>query len=298
MPGADDERGRQGGRNLVLRATATYMMRVPHLLSAIEMRDIVTAPFAHVVRNEAVPAAVYEQLALSFPGLETLVGSREAVGANVAVLMASQDVLKDPRIPSLWRTFFEYYTSADYWQEVVQIFAPEFRRAFPDLEERVGRAYKDWRVVPRGLEGTAEVRLDCQFVMNTPVVKPSSVRTPHVDLGDKIFSAMLYFREPTDTSTGGDLDLYRWHRAPRFIKHRVLPRDIERVQTVPYAANTYVGFVNSEVAVHGVSPRSITSVPRRYINFIAELPVKAFKPQQLGKLRRWFLSNVLSSCLE
>jgi len=264
------------------------MMSVPHLLSLIEPQDIVPAPFAHVVRPEAVLTTVYDQLALTFPSLETLVGNRRAVGANFAVRMARQEVLKEPGIPHLWRAFFEYYTSLDYWQEVVRIFAPEFRHAFPDLEERVGRAYADWRVVPRGVEGPAEVRLDCQFVMNTPVVTPSSVKPPHVDLGDKIFSAMLYFREPTDTSTGGDLDLYRWRLAPRFIKHRVLPRDVERVQTVPYAANTYVAFVNSEVAVHGVSPRSITSVPRRYINFIAELPIKAFTPPQLGKLQRWF----------
>jgi hypothetical protein len=42
------------------------------------------------------------------------------------------------------------------------------------------------------------------------------------------------------------------------------------VKTVPYRANSYLCFVNSSEAVHGVSPRDTTDVPRRYINFIAD----------------------------
>ena len=45
--------------------------------------------------------------------------------------------------------------------------------------------------------------------------------------------------------------------------------------------------------MHGVSPRDTTDVPRRYINFIAELPVKAFEPKQIGRLQRfWYASEV------
>ena len=286
----DGERKRRTGVNPVLGATTEQRTCVPHLLSDITTEDIVKEPFLHFVRTKAVPTAVYEQLAVGFPSLETIVGRGAEVGSNVAVRMSSKEVLNDRRIPYLWREFFAYYTSAAYWREVVRVFARDFRREFPGLEDRVGRAYEDWRVVPRGCDGEAEVRLDCQFVMNTPVVKPSSVKTPHVDLCDKIFSALLYFRDPADIAAGGDLDLYRWRRKPRFVKHRVLERDVEHVQTVKYAANAYICFVNSESAVHGVSPRGVTSIPRRYINFIAELPVKAFKPKQLSKLHRLLFS--------
>ncbi|MGH7961939.1 MAG: 2OG-Fe(II) oxygenase [Candidatus Binatia bacterium] len=264
---------------------------VPHLLSDVERGDIVKEPFAHIVRQNALPVAMYEELAGGFPSLEMILGGRSDVGTNVAVRLSIPEVLNDCHIPRRWREFFAYHTSVEYWREVVRVFSGEFRHTFPDLEKRIGRAYEDWRVVRRGFDGAAEVRLDCQFVMNTPVVKPSSVKPPHVDLGDKIVSALLYFRDPTDTATGGDLDLYRWRRGPRFVKHRVLERDIERVETVPYAANTFLCFVNSEVAVHGVSPRSVTTVPRRYINFIAELPIKAFKPQQLNPLQQFLFST-------
>ena len=211
--------------------------------------------------------------------------------------MTAKQVLGDRRISALWREFFDYHTSADYWRDVTRLFAPYFRREFPGLEERMGRPYEDWRVMPRGFAGEADVRLDCQFVMNTPVTRKSTVKTPHVDLCDKIFSALFYMRDPEDHSSGGDLDIYDWRREPRFIKHRTLNRDVELVKTVPYRANSYLCFVNSAAAVHGVSPRDLTQVPRRYINFIAELPIKAFEPKQLSRMQRFWYGAEVDSAL-
>ncbi len=265
----------------------------PKLLSGARLSDIITEPFAHYTQSDIVPAALYEELSASFPSLAVIVNNRIDVGSNEAVRMTVKQVLGDRRISPLWREFFDYHTSAEYWRDIVRLFAPHFRRQFADLEERVGRAYEDWRVVPRGYAGDADVRLDCQFVMNTPVTNKSSVKTAHIDLCDKIFSALFYMRDPRDRSAGGDLDLYDWRRTPRFVKHRTLGRDVELVKTVPYRANSYVCFVNSPHAVHGVSPRDITDVPRRYINFIAELPIKAFEPTQIGRLQRfWYASEV------
>ena len=272
---------------------AVIASRTPKLLAEVRQSDIVTAPYAHYTQTDVVPAPLYQELAAEFPTLATIVNERSDIGSNEAVRMTAKQVLTDRRIAPLWREFFEYHTSADYWRNVTRLFAVHFRREFPGLEERVGRAYEDWRVVPRGYAGEADVRLDCQFVMNTPVKRKSSVKTAHIDLCDKIFSALYYMRDPRDQSEGGDLDIYDWRREPRFIKHRALNRDVEVVKTVPYRANSYLCFVNSPEAVHGVSPRGTTDVPRRYINFIAELPVKAFEPKQLGRLQRfWYASEV------
>jgi len=272
---------------------AVIASRTPKLLAEVRQSDIVTAPYAHYTQTDVVPAPLYQELAAEFPTLSTIVNERSDIGSNEAVRMTVKQVLTDRRIAPLWREFFEYHTSADYWRNVTRLFAVHFRREFPGLEERVGRAYEDWRVVPRGYAGEADVRLDCQFVMNTPVTRKSSVKTAHIDLCDKIFSALYYMRDPRDQSQGGDLDIYDWRREPRFVKHRALIRDVEVVKTVPYRANSYLCFVNSPQAVHGVSPRDTTDVPRRYINFIAELPVKAFEPKQLGRLQRfWYASEV------
>jgi hypothetical protein len=73
----------------------------------------------------------------------------------------------------------------------------------------------------------------------------------------------------------------------------VLDRDVEMVKAIEYAPNTYTCFLNSPRAVHAVSPRSVTPVPRRYINFIAELPFKAFKTTQLSRFQRfWYRKEV------
>lgn len=272
---------------------AVIASRTPKLLMDVKQNDIVTEPYAHYTQADVVPAPLYQELAAAFPTLATIVNERSDIGSNEAVRMTVKQVLGDRRIAPLWREFFEYHTSADYWRDVTRLFAVHFRREFPGLEDRVGRAYEDWRVVPRGYAGEAEVRLDCQFVMNTPVKRKSSVKTAHIDLCDKIFSALYYMRDPRDQSEGGDLDIYDWRREPRFVKHRALMRDVKPVKTVPYRANSYLCFVNSPQAVHGVSPRDTTDVPRRYINFIAELPVKAFEPKQIGRLQRfWYASEV------
>ena len=272
---------------------AVIASRTPKLLADVKQSDIVTEPYAHYTKTDMVAAPLYQELAAEFPTLATIVNERSDIGSNEAVRMTAKQVLADRRISPLWREFFEYHTSADYWRDVTRLFAVHFRREFPGLEERVGRAYEEWRVVPRGYAGDADVRLDCQFVMNTPVTRKSSVKTAHIDLCDKIFSALYYMRDPRDQSEGGDLDIYDWRREPRFVKHRALTRDVEVVKTVPYRANAYLCFVNSPQAVHGVSPRDTTDVPRRYINFIAELPVKAFEPKQIGRLQRfWYASEV------
>ena len=272
---------------------AVVASRTPKLLSDVQPGDIITKPYAHYTRANAMAAPLYAELAEGFPTLAMIVNDRMDIGSNEAVRMTAKQVLSDRRISPLWREFFEYHTSTEYWREVTRLFAGHFRREFPGLEERIGRAYEDWRVVPRGYAGEAEVRLDCQFVMNTPVTHKSSVKTAHVDLCDKIFSALFYMRDPRDDGRGGDLDIYQWRREPRFIKHRALTRDVQLAKTVPYQANSYLCFVNSPRAVHGVSPRDTTDIPRRYINFIAELPVKAFEPKQLGRLQRfWYASEV------
>jgi hypothetical protein len=269
-----------------------------HLLQDIGPSDVVEQPYPHYISSHALADDAYAVLEEEFPALETILDGRNYAN-NQAVRMTVKQVLSDRRISPLWREFFDYHTGKDYWRDVVRVFGERFRREFPGLEERVGRHYEDWRVVPRGFSGDADLHLDCQFVMNTPVTAMSRVKTTHIDLSDKIFSALFYFRDQADASSGSDFEIYRWRREPRFIKHRVMNRDVEVVKTVKYGPNTYACFLNSPHAVHAVSPRSITQVPRRYINFIAELPFKAFKTKQLNRLQRfWHREEVQTASQE
>jgi hypothetical protein len=261
-------------------------MEGPRLLASDDAQAVHQAPFAHVVVAPAIDAPVYERLAAAFPALERFSGHGDLAASNRAIRMNAADVARDDRVVRSWRDFFAYHTSAEHWHDIVRVFGESLRREYPDLEDRIGRPYRDWRAAPRGTDAPADVRLDCQFVVNTPVTARSSVKTAHVDKYDKIFSALFYLPDPRERGAGGDLELYAWRRAPRFVKHRVLDRDVEPVKTIAYAPNTYVAFVNSPRSVHGVSPRAVTDVPRRYVNFVAEVPRPAFRPKQVGPLLR------------
>jgi hypothetical protein len=242
-------------------------------------------PFPHLIRLPAIPTDVYQDLAASFPEPQLILGHRDGSMNNAAARLPHFKVQDNPEIAALWRDFFGYHSSAAFWLDVLAVFGPSFRQRFPMAETMAGKAFEDWRIAPRGVDKSADAWIDCQFVINTAVTKSISVKTPHVDKRDTMFSGLFYLRDPRDDSSGGNLTLYKWQRDPRFLKHRmILPHDVAEVRTINYDANLFVGFVNDPTAAHAVSPRSVTNVPRRYINLIVETRFKLF---ELPPVNRW-----------
>lgn len=252
-------------------------MALCSILGCSTSTDVALAPFAHLARAQALPGDLYSRLADAFPEAAQILGGRSDFRGNAAARLPAMKVLGNPAIDPVWREFFAVHTSNQFWQDICRVFGPALRAAFPGLEGRIGLPMAEWRAGPRGRAGPGEIRLDCQFVVNTPAQRTSSVKTPHVDKCDTIFSALLYFRDPQDLAEGGALDLYAWKVAPRFLRHRmILPQDVEARHRLDYAANSLACFVNSAQAAHGVSPRGPACHPRRYVNFIAEMPFAAF----------------------
>ena len=136
--------------------------------------------------------------------------------------------------------------------------------------------------------------LDCQFCVNSPVTKPSSVRTPHIDKEYKFFNALLYCRHPDDDADGGDLVLYKFKSKPGFsgAGRTAIPNRVEPVASVPYRPNTLVLFLNSLNSVHGVTPRPVNNHIRRYINITGMVRQDLFKVPKpnriLARLERAF----------
>lgn len=266
------------------------------ILAGSRADDVQIDPFPHLVRNYCLRASVYHDLAAAFPTTNAILGGRETRLVNAAARLPVIKVLDNAAIAPMWRDFFAFHTSDGFWKDVVRVFGAALRATHPDLERQAGRELDAWRVGPRGAASKFDVELDCQFVVNTPwpagtVAKAGrrqlSVKTAHVDKRDTILSALLYFRDPDDRGAGGDLELYAWNREPRFLKPRViLPSDVELREQVPYAANTLVAFVNSAKAAHGVTPRAPSPLPRRYVNFIAEVPFAVFETPMLGRMRQ------------
>ncbi|HKP26009.1 MAG TPA: hypothetical protein VJV39_19220 [Dongiaceae bacterium] len=268
------------------------------ILAGSRPEDIGGEPFSHLVRKACLPIGHYQELAASFPPLEVVLGGRAPHLVNAAARLPAFKVLDNPAVASVWRDFFAFHTSDLFWNDIVRVFGSAMRATHPDLERMAGKELEAWRAGPRGASVDLDVRLDCQFVVNTPwpagkaaraTWPQRSVKSAHVDKRDTVFSALLYFREPDDTAAGGDLELYAWKHEPRFLKPRVIvPSDIELRGRVPYASNTLVAFVNSVRAAHGVTPRAPSPLPRRYINFIVEVPFRVFETTMFSPMERLF----------
>ena len=123
----------------------------------------------------------------------------------------------------------------------------------------------------------------------TRINRYTVLRGPHVDNPVELYAGLLYFRSDHDTSTGGDLELFRFkNRSFAFQGKAEIDEDqVEKIDTIKYEQNTLAFFINSLSSLHGVTARSVTQVPRRYINIIGELP-----SLQLFKLPRSFLDRL------
>lgn len=248
------------------------------ILARITPDQIVYDPYPHIFAPDALAPEYYAELDAAYPSMETVAGPGPHAN-NRAYFLWAQKVLDNPEIPAIWREFFAYHCSGEFLKEAVAFWRPAIAQAFPDLESRLGKPLTELTagMRKRGRAKTpdnllADCLLDCQFGMNSPVTQPNSVRVPHVDNPAKLFAGLLYFRSSDDRSTGGDLGLYRL-KSDRYYHTKKLDvpeRFIERVKEVPYGANTLIMWLNVPHSLHGVSPRSVTNIPRRYINFLSE----------------------------
>lgn len=248
------------------------------ILDRITPDKICRDGFPHAVVENALPEDYYEELASVFPQLDSVAGAG-GLKNNAAYRMPALDAIDNAEIPQIWRDFVAHHCSHEFYNRVCDVWGADIEAAHADLKDNFGVALRDFSVGIRhaGKEENPgnhsdDVMLDCQFSYNSPVRSESSVRGPHLDSPYKMFAALLYFRHPDDASTGGDFEIYKLKEGasikPRPAK--IHPRNVERVRTVPYRANTLVLFINSPAAIHGVTPRSVTQAPRRYMNFLGE----------------------------
>lgn len=248
------------------------------VLARLNAKDIRLDPFPHLIAENVLDADYYAELDAAYPALEMIAGPGPLAN-NKLYSRSAADIFADKNIPEIWRDFFAYHSSQAFLHECLQFWERAIRHEYPDIEDRFGKPLGEFTagVRRKGREreaanNEADVMLDCQFCMNSPVVTPSSVRVPHVDNPFKLFAGILYFRREDDASTGGDLNLYRLtsDRVHYDRKLNVSEDVIEAAAQVPYRANSAILWLNTPRSLHGVTPRSVTQVPRRFINFIGE----------------------------
>lgn len=243
------------------------------LLAHTAPADVRGEPFPHVIVPSAVDPALCDDLVERFPPTEVL-SEGAPLGSNKRAGLSASQVVDNAAVDPVWRDFIAAHVGQAFLGDLVRLFGEQITATYPNFERDVA-PLADLRVGIRKVDDftTADVLLDAQISINTPVTgPPSSVRTTHLDAPTKLFAGLFYLRRPEDTSTGGDLELLRYRSRPRgFRGPMVYSTFVETVATVPYERNMLVVFLNSPTALHGVTVRSRTDVPRCFVNIVAEV---------------------------
>ncbi len=244
-----------------------------------------TEPFTFFSIDSALPDSLYEELSRTYPSIETIFDysyrkKDKEMAQNARYDLSSAEVYETPDLPiGAWRDFVYYHTSQEFLDEVLDKLGESIRATYPALMaamERKAPGGKPRAGVRRHSDraGECELALDCQIGINSPVTtQGTSVIGPHLDNPTELYGGLFYLRHPEDVASDGDLIVYEWMDRPKrsFVEKRYIDpfHAIER-GTVPYGPNRFAWFLNTVEAVHGVTVRQRSPLPRRLCNIIAE----------------------------
>lgn len=255
-------------------------------MAKVKKSDVITEPFPHIVVKDALEEDIYLKLVSEFPSIATVISKGienkglDLSSSNKRFHYLASETFNDNRVTSLWKSFIAMHTSNVFLHEVLDIFKEQLSRIYPNFEKEYGAL----EMLSSGLRNVdtferANVLLDAIISVNTPVVtKPTSVRNVHIDLPDKLFAGLFYMRDPQDTSTGGDLEIYKFKNGIPcgFRNCESANRYVEYVKTIKYDRNVLVLFINSIYSLHGVTVRSVTNYPRYFVNLVGEVKKPLF----------------------
>ena len=249
-----------------------------HLLSNVTADDVIESPFPHVIIKDALDPELYQALSQTFPDADLFAEDGKPLADNKSYRYAAHKIFANERVSDLWKEFVRAHVSQEFYTKFLEIFDKHIKRLYPNLPEVLGVAPEKMTAGPRGMGETGIAGMDAQFVYTTPVSEVSTSCPPHTDRERCLYGGMLYMRQEGDDSEGGDLDFYQFKpgKARYRVRRRLSIDNLDTVKTVHYDSNLFLIFLHSAQSLHGVSPRSVTPYPRRYINFICEYPKKIY----------------------
>lgn len=251
------------------------MDRSLSLLQRAKREDVRLSPYPHLILDDALPAPLYSELEKNFPSM-LVMGIFDRKN-NHRWNYNNSKARMNPLVARVWRQFLAYHASQAFYEDFVFLFEDAIKAVYPD---RFGHG--ELRRMTAGArnvdaDGSKDIYMDAIIAGNTPVTIASSVRTTHVDSGDKLFSGLLYMRPDGYDAKGGDLTIsrlkpeYAADKLANFKGHYVDDERVDVIETVPYARNRLVLFINTLDALHGVTVRQPTRQSRRFVNLVGEV---------------------------
>ena len=245
------------------------------------------SPFPYLVIENALPDAIYAELATSFPSEAVIFDNHRGKQPGIEYLantrydLSAAHLKQNPNLDlGLWREFSEYHTSQEFLDDFLSKLGDVIEETHPHIiaaMQKKAPLHKPRAGVRFSDDGKdqCEIALDCQIGINSPPKTPmTSVRTAHLDNPVELFAGLLYLRHPDDRSKGGDLDICTWKTPER---KRIGPariidsEDVVIKDSVPYGPNKLALFINSIESIHGVTTREVSDKPRRLVNIIGEV---------------------------
>ena len=222
-------------------------------------------PFPHIVVDDALDHRLFRELIACRPATPF---ANDRAPNRRAPISARMIRLLD-HYPEPWKRFVTRHVQPDVARRVFELFRDVWPSHLPALDDPGLR----FGVREEESHADCDILCDARLEIVTPAWRPGTHRRGHLDMPNRLFSALWYLRPPEDDSTGGGLEIFRWRgeRAASLAANELPAEMLELVETIPYRGNRLVVFPNSPDALHGSEMRGATRHDRAFAFITAEV---------------------------
>jgi hypothetical protein len=233
-----------------------------NILEKFDRSNYFSHPFPHFIIHDALDYKEYLELEKEYEKIDLYFSSKKEYKKNNIRLQFNQNDLKNLNVdlPN-WSKFMDFHSSEVFFKKLFEIFLNDLKIKYPSLVDEI-------------LINPKQFTHYCQPGINTPVKSKTTVRIPHLDKYDTLFTGLFYLKPEEDKTSGGDLVIYESIKKNYFYS-KLEVSNLNSVivnKKLKYDKNVFICFLNSEKAIHSVTERNVTNKTRRLVNFITKVP--------------------------
>ena len=257
------------------------------ILQNAEREDVHMKPFPHLVIREALPQDIYGRVDSNFPPsavfqqlnrFRTVSSGKQTFGKeNFRYDILPQEIRDF--LPEPYPSILEYHSSCAFFLEVLDLFEEGIRRFRPEFYRSLNKKSlcSEWSEERNNTSSKDDLLITMRVGINSPSKVVSSNKGPHIDRMSEIFGSLLYVRNGSDKTVGGDFHIHSCkERCAKICNILRNTKQLESpllkmVKTIKYEANTLVFFINSPLSVHSVGLRHPGEFNRQFLSIYGDV---------------------------